>query len=101
MHSYICIIAPHLGTLAEAREGPDVEPNPKTVFGGTIPKRDVLSEFLLTYSNLSRIPGKPRSIISLLPLKTINYIYVISIVALSGRSWLKTLLHNIIPCPDI
>jgi hypothetical protein len=38
MHSYICIIAPHLGTLAEAREGPDVEPNPKTVFGGTIPK---------------------------------------------------------------
>jgi hypothetical protein len=29
MHSYICIIAPHLGTLAEAREGPDVELNPK------------------------------------------------------------------------
>jgi hypothetical protein len=29
MHSYICIIASHLGTLAEAREGPDVEPNPK------------------------------------------------------------------------
>jgi hypothetical protein len=29
MHSYVCIIAPHLGTLAEAREGPDVEPNPK------------------------------------------------------------------------
>jgi hypothetical protein len=30
MHSYICIVAPHLGTLAEAREGPKVEPNPKT-----------------------------------------------------------------------
>jgi hypothetical protein len=30
MHSYICIITPHLGTLAEAREGPKVEPNPKT-----------------------------------------------------------------------
>jgi hypothetical protein len=29
MHLYICIIAPHLGTLAEAREGLDVEPNPK------------------------------------------------------------------------
>jgi hypothetical protein len=29
MHSYICIIASHLGTLAEAREGPAVEPNPK------------------------------------------------------------------------
>jgi hypothetical protein len=27
--SYICIVAPHLGTLAEAREGPNVEPNPK------------------------------------------------------------------------
>jgi hypothetical protein len=25
MHSYICIVAPYLGTLAEAREGPDVE----------------------------------------------------------------------------
>jgi hypothetical protein len=29
IHSYICIIAPHLGMLAEAHEGPDVEPNPK------------------------------------------------------------------------
>jgi hypothetical protein len=29
MHSYICIIAPHLGTLAEARERPNGEPNPK------------------------------------------------------------------------
>jgi hypothetical protein len=38
MHSYICIIAPHLGTLAEAREGPDVEPNPKAVFGGSKPE---------------------------------------------------------------
>jgi hypothetical protein len=30
----------HLGTLAEKREGRDValEPNPKTVFGGSIPK---------------------------------------------------------------
>jgi hypothetical protein len=28
-HSYICIIAPHLGMLAEACKGPDVEPNPK------------------------------------------------------------------------
>jgi hypothetical protein len=27
--SYICIVAPHLGTLAEACEGPDVELNPK------------------------------------------------------------------------
>jgi hypothetical protein len=38
MYSYICIVAPHLGTLAEARKGSDVEPNPKTVFGGSIAK---------------------------------------------------------------
>jgi hypothetical protein len=25
------MVAPHLGTLAEARKGPDVEPNPKIV----------------------------------------------------------------------
>jgi hypothetical protein len=29
MHSHICIVASHLGTLAETREGPDVEPNLK------------------------------------------------------------------------
>jgi hypothetical protein len=38
MCSYICIIAPHLGALAEAREGSDMEPNPKMMFGGSIPK---------------------------------------------------------------
>jgi hypothetical protein len=31
IHSYICIIAPHLGTLAETCEGHDVELNPKMV----------------------------------------------------------------------
>jgi hypothetical protein len=31
MHSHICIIALHLGTLAETREGHDVELNPKMV----------------------------------------------------------------------
>jgi hypothetical protein len=31
MHSYIYIVAPHLGTLAEMREGHDVEWNPKMV----------------------------------------------------------------------
>jgi hypothetical protein len=40
MHSHKCIVAPHIGTLAEAREGPDVEPNQKTVFGGSIPKAE-------------------------------------------------------------
>ena len=31
-------LASHLGTLDEPREGCDVEPNPKTVYGGPIPK---------------------------------------------------------------
>jgi hypothetical protein len=44
--------------------------------------------------------GKPRSIISLLLLKQL-IIYVICIVALSGRSCLEPLLHYIIPCLDI
>jgi hypothetical protein len=29
MHSYICMVTPDVGTLAETREGPDVEPNLK------------------------------------------------------------------------
>jgi hypothetical protein len=79
IHSYICIIAPHLGTLAVAREGLDVEPNPKMELVDSSRRwKDRTSarmrecspsEFLLTYSNLSRIPGKPRSIISLLSSK--------------------------------
>jgi hypothetical protein len=40
MYSYICIIAPHLGTLAKIREGPNVEQNQKMVFGGSIPKME-------------------------------------------------------------
>jgi hypothetical protein len=31
MHSYICIVAPHLGMLAETCERHDVELNPKMV----------------------------------------------------------------------
>ena len=37
-------LAPHLGTLDEPREGGDVEPNPKTVYGGSILKIEGLSE---------------------------------------------------------
>jgi hypothetical protein len=40
MHSYICTVAPHLGTLAETREGLDVEPNQKMMFGGSIPRKN-------------------------------------------------------------
>ena len=37
-------LASHLGTLDEPREGCDVESNPKTVFGGSIPKMEGLSK---------------------------------------------------------
>jgi hypothetical protein len=37
---YICIVAPHLGTLAEAREGPDAEPNQRMMFGGSISRME-------------------------------------------------------------
>jgi hypothetical protein len=42
MYSYICTVAPHLGTLAETREGADVEPNQKMMFGGSIPRMEEL-----------------------------------------------------------
>jgi hypothetical protein len=38
MYSYICIVVPHLGMLAKVHEGCGLDPNPKTVFGRTIPK---------------------------------------------------------------
>ena len=37
-------IASHLGTLDEPREGRDVGAKPKTVFNGSIPKMEGLSE---------------------------------------------------------
>ena len=37
-------LASHLGTLDKPCEGCDVELNPKTVFGGSIPKMEGLSE---------------------------------------------------------
>jgi hypothetical protein len=69
------MVAPHLGMLAEAREGPDVEPNPKMEWwihpkdrriGQVIDWRMLVKRIHLTNSNLSQIPGKPQSIISLL-----------------------------------
>jgi hypothetical protein len=67
MHSYICIVAPHLGALAEAREGPNVVPNQKMMFGGK-------------NSDLSRISGKPRSIISLLISKNAIEYYMLYVL---------------------
>jgi hypothetical protein len=38
MHSYICLIAPHLGTLDEPREGRDVRAKPEDGVWWTYPK---------------------------------------------------------------
>jgi hypothetical protein len=84
-----------LGTLAKTREGRDVELNPKMVLvdpsrGWKDPRVHTWSGGIIktTQANLTnsrQIPGKPRSIISLLLSKQLS-IYVICIVALSGRS---------------
>jgi hypothetical protein len=48
------------------------------------------------------VKGKPRTIISLLISENAIKYYVISIVALSYRYWMKTLAALISnPCPDI
>jgi hypothetical protein len=109
MHSYIRIVASHLGTLGtwEAR---GVEPNPKIVLvdpledgkaGHVLGSEMSTRRCKLTDLTLCRIPGKPRSILSLLLYKS-NWVYIcyICIVALSYRSWLKTLAAYIsFPCP--
>jgi hypothetical protein len=77
MLSYICIVAPHIGTLAEMCKGCGIGAKPEDGVWWIHPKDrrigQVLdwrecspSEFLLTNSDLSRIPDKPQSIISLL-----------------------------------
>jgi hypothetical protein len=79
MHLHISIVAPHIGTLEETCEGCGVGAKPDDGVWWIHPEdgrtRKCLEErcspsgFHLTNSNLSRIPGKPRSIISLLPSK--------------------------------
>ena len=39
-------LASHLGMLDEPREGCDVEPNPKTVYGGLFPKMEGSLEYM-------------------------------------------------------
>jgi hypothetical protein len=62
-------LAPHIGSLAETRDEPDVEPNPKMELVDPSRREMLAKRVLLTNSDLSQIPGKPRSIISLLPSK--------------------------------
>jgi hypothetical protein len=79
MHSHICIVAPYIGTLAETCEGNDVGAKPEDGvwwiylrdrrIGQVLDWRMLAKRIHLTNSKLSRIPGKPRSIISLLSSK--------------------------------
>jgi hypothetical protein len=79
MHSHIYIVAPHIGTLAETCEesgvGAKLEDGVWWIHpedgrtGKCLEERCSLSGIHLTNSNLSQIPGKPRSIISLIPSK--------------------------------
>ena len=74
MHSYICIVASHLGTIDEPYEGRATGAEPEDDVGGHIPKTDGWnpmcmtkgryspSEYRLTNTDLVLIPGKPRSI---------------------------------------
>jgi hypothetical protein len=70
MHSYICIVAPHLGTLAERCEGCGVGAKPEDGVWWNYPEDGSTQRVgHLTTTDLCRILGKPRSIISLLPSK--------------------------------
>ena len=74
MHSYICIVASHLGMIDEPYEGRATRAEPEDDVGGHIPKTDGWnpmcmtkgrcspSEYHLTNIDLVLIPGKPRSI---------------------------------------
>jgi hypothetical protein len=77
---YICIVAPHLGTLAETCEGCGVGAKPEDGVLWIHPEDGRILKFIhevemfrktvqANLTDLSRIPGKPRSIISLLPSK--------------------------------
>ena len=73
MHSYICIIAPHLGTIDEPREGRDIGTEHEDDVWWTYPEEAKNQEYMLgpecspseyhlTNTDLVLIPGKPRSI---------------------------------------
>ena len=74
MHSYICIVASHLGMVDEPYEGRATEAKPEDDVGGHITKTDGWnpmcmtkrrcspSKYHLTNTDLVLIPGKPRSI---------------------------------------
>jgi hypothetical protein len=83
------------------REGRDVEPNPKMVFGGTIPKMEVLGEWCLTNTDLVLDPRQAPEHYKT-PYFSNQILYTCYVYCcITYKSWVKTLLHYIIPCPDI
>jgi hypothetical protein len=80
MHSHICIVTPHIGMLAETCEGCGIGAKPEDGrTGKCYEERCSPSGCHLTNTDLSQIPGMPRSIISLLLLKQL-IIYVIYVL---------------------
>jgi hypothetical protein len=79
-----------------------LEPNPKMVFGETILKMEVLDKWCLTNTDLVLDPRQaPEHYMPPNFRNAIKY-YVIYIIALSYRCWMKThaaLTSN--PCPEI
>ena len=69
MHSYICIVAFHLGTIDVPREGCDVEaeagPGEAQVNFTDAVENPIPTQKPLTNTDLVLIPGKPRSMSSL------------------------------------
>ena len=47
-------LASHLGTLDEPREGHDVGPNPKMVYGGPIPKMEGPLEYMPEWEMITK-----------------------------------------------
>jgi hypothetical protein len=90
MHSHICIVAPHLGTLAKTHEGCGVGAKPEDGVWWIHPEDGRILKFLhgvemfrktvqANLTDLSRILGKPQSIISLLPSKQL-ILYMLSVL---------------------
>jgi len=88
VHSYICIIAPHLGTIDEPREGRDIGTKHEDDVWWTYPEEAKNPEYMLgpeyspsechlTNTDLVLIPGKPRSITYYFNLWNVIYIYLI------------------------
>ena len=88
MHSYICIVTSHLGTIDEQYEGRATGAEPEDDVGGHILKMDGWnpmcmtkgrcspSEYHLTSIDLVLIPGKPQSIILILSIQCLFKYFV-------------------------